>query len=134
MSSHIVEVEHLLRNAQEALETGELNLAHERYAGAINRAYYAMFYAASGILLTKGIVSKPHTNVLFLFRQHFIKSDLIEIEYSDIYGSAMNTRTENDYDMLFDNTQADAKEMLASAQCFVARIADYLSEMEDIQV
>lgn len=46
----------------------------------------------------------------------------------------MNTRTENDYDMLFDNTQADAKEMLVSAQRFIARIADYLSEMEDIQV
>lgn len=47
------EVSLYIINAEEALSVAQLNLANDFYAAAINRAYYAIFYAANAILATK---------------------------------------------------------------------------------
>jgi uncharacterized protein (UPF0332 family) len=46
-------VKYLARSRQ-ALETGRLVLEHEDYIAAVNRAYYAIFYAANAMLTPKG--------------------------------------------------------------------------------
>lgn len=75
-----------LDNARQMLEVAAHNLAAGFYGSAINRAYYAMFYAANALLATKGIARSKHSGVIAAFREHFVKSGLIEVDYSSIYG------------------------------------------------
>jgi uncharacterized protein (UPF0332 family) len=51
-------------HAQQMLQVAEHNLADGFYASAINRAYYAIFYAANALLATKGLSRSKHSAVI----------------------------------------------------------------------
>ena len=118
-----------LARARQALSAAELALAHDDYITAVNRAYYATFYAANALLSTKGLERSKHSGVIAAFRQHFIKTGLIEAEYSDIYGAVMEDRAEGDYNLEFDTDADQAEQDMARAQRFLARAEHALQEI-----
>ena len=93
---------------------------------AVNRAYYAFFYAASGLLLMHGIERSKHSGVLSEFRRLFIKTDIFPIRISDIYGQAFSLRSITDYNMLGLADEVDAHLIVKSAEEFVKECAFYL--------
>jgi uncharacterized protein len=114
--------------AQHALEGAEFNLEHEYPGIAANRAYYAYFYAASALLLTQNVTRSKHSGVLSAFREYFVKSGLIEPEFSDAYGEAFSVRQHVDYEMMGSGDEERAAHVLGAAQRFVARAEAYLKE------
>jgi uncharacterized protein (UPF0332 family) len=66
---------------------------------------------------------------LAAFRQHFVKTGLIEAEYSRFYGAAMDDRHEGDYEVESVLDYDKAKQNLAWAKQFVTRIEAALREM-----
>jgi uncharacterized protein (UPF0332 family) len=118
-----------LARARQALSAGELALSHSDYITAVNRSYYAIFYSANALLSTKGLERSKHSGVIAVFRQHFIKTGLIEAEYSDIYGAVMEDRAEGDYNLEFEPDADQAERDMARAQRFVARAEQALQEM-----
>jgi len=117
-----------MAQAHEALATAADNTRLAHYSAAINRAYYAMFYATNALLATKGIQRAKHSSVLAAFRQEFIKTGLIEAEYSDSYGDTMDARHETDYIIGTKVTIKLTQDYLEEAQRFVARVERYLKE------
>jgi uncharacterized protein (UPF0332 family) len=109
------QIETYLGHSRRALESAASNREHGFYATAINRAYYAMFYAASGLLLTKGISRGKHAGVIAAFRQRCVKSGLIETEYSELYGAVMESRISGDYEVAFEADLPTAEKALHSA-------------------
>jgi uncharacterized protein (UPF0332 family) len=122
-----------LDHARQALAAAALNLEHGFHDTAINRAYYAIFYAASALLLTKDISRSKHAGVVAAFRQHFVRPGLIEAEYSDLYGDVMDARIDSDYEMTLQADQATAQGRLDDARQFVDRVMRYLFDAEGIQ-
>ncbi len=59
--------------ALESLEAARRELAAGAYAFAINRAYYALFYGVSALLLDEGHRFKKHSRVRAAFNRHIIK-------------------------------------------------------------
>ncbi len=114
--------------AHEALAGSQYNLDSRQYAIAVNRAYYATFYAANALLVTKGLARGKHSGTISAFRQSFVKPGLIEAEYSDIYGSLMDDRHVSDYDMETRIEPERAESDVQSARKFVARIEAYLRQ------
>lgn len=117
-----------LNAAREALAGSQYNIDGGYYAIAVNRAYYAVFYAANALLATKGLARGKHSGTVSAFRQSFVKTGLIEPEYSDIYGSLMDDRHVSDYDMNTTLEPERAESNVQSARKFVARIETYLSQ------
>ena len=117
-----------IERARQMLEVAAHNLADGFYDSAVNRAYYAVFYAANALLATQGIPRSKHSGAIAAFRQHFVKPGFIEIEYGDIYGRVMDDRHISDYDVETliepDRGQTD----LGDAHRFVERIERYLNE------
>ncbi|MBN1668304.1 MAG: HEPN domain-containing protein [Anaerolineales bacterium] len=120
------EVTLYIENADEALEVAQLNLDNDFYAAAINRAYYAIFYAANAVLATKKLARSKHSGVLSIFRQHFIKTKLLHPELSMIYGQVMEDRHEGDYEILAATSKEDAEIDLNQARQFVEEIKVWL--------
>jgi uncharacterized protein (UPF0332 family) len=112
------------------LRTGHLALEDDDYVTAVNRAYYAIFYAANALLVTRGLERSKHSGVIAAFRQHFVKTGLIEAEYSRFYGAAMDDRHEGDYEVESALDYDKARRDLDWAERFVARIETALREME----
>jgi len=119
-----------IENAHEMLEVAGLMLANDFYTSAINRAYYAIFYAANALLATKKLSSSKHSGVISLFRQHFIKTGLIDSEYSKTYGRAMEDRHEGDYELQASWTKEDVQTHLASAEKFVMEAEKWLKQAQ----
>ncbi len=93
---------------------------------AVNRAYYAVFYAANALLATMGLARGKHSGTVSAFRQYFVKPGLIEPEYSDIYGSLMDDRHVSDYDMDATIEPERAESDVQNARRFIARIEAHL--------
>lgn len=95
-----LDVQPYLDRAKEELRAVEVNIREELYAVAISRCYYAMFYAVSGLLASIGISRSKHSGIISVFREHFIKTGLIEAEFSDILGVGFDARQESDYELV----------------------------------
>ncbi len=122
------EINLYLQQAHQMLEVARHNLHNDFYGSAINRAYYAIFYAANALLITRQLSRGKHTAVIAAFRQYFVKSGVIEAEYSDIYGRVMENRHTSDYDIELPVDAQAAQEDVKDAQRFVERIEVYLRE------
>lgn len=93
------EVSLYIVHAREMLAVAGQNLQSDFYASAVNRAYYAIFYAANALLATVGEARSKHSGVISLFRRLFIKTGEFPVEMSDIYGRIMDNRQRGDYDL-----------------------------------
>ena len=122
-------IKQYLEHARQAASTGRLVMAHGDPIAAINRAYYAIFYAANALLATKGLERSKHSGVIAAFRQHFVKTGIIESEFSRFYGEAMEQRHAGDYDLVSPD-QATAERSLEHAERFVRRIEQALKDIE----
>lgn len=58
------------------------------YSAVISHAYYAIFYAAKALLLTKGIDTKPpeiHRKTIEEFKKEFVDTGILDVELLKIY-------------------------------------------------
>ena len=117
-----------VEHARQMLEVAAHNLANGFYGSAINRAYYAIFYAANALLATRGLSRSKHSGVIAAFRQHFVKPGLIESEYSYIYGRVMDNRHVSDYEIQLPIDAQVAEDDLRDARRFVERIERFLQQ------
>jgi uncharacterized protein (UPF0332 family) len=103
-------------------------LGQERLPAAANRIYYAMFYAATALLITKGLSSTRHTGVIALFRREFVKTGLFPVDTARYLEAAFDERLESDYGDYVQFERADLEDLLAGAQRFVAAAEGMASE------
>jgi len=122
------EVDLYVEHAHEMLNVATHNLADGFYGSAINRAYYAIFYAANALLTTQAISRSKHSGVIAAFRQHFVRPGLIEAEYSDVYGRVMENRHVSDYELGLPVDLQVVEEDLRDARRFVERVEKHLRE------
>ena len=122
------EVRLYLENARESLAVARLNLDNDFYAASVNRAYYAIFYAANALLSTRQLARSRHSGVLAAFRQHFVKSGEIPTELSEIYGQVMDDRHEADYELSDILSKEEAGEDLVGAKQFVDEVEGWLKK------
>lgn len=97
------------------------------YSGAISRSYYAAFHALKALELLDGFDAKKHSGVIAYFRQHYIKTGLLDKELSTIIGRLQEARGFSDYDVSMRFELIDAEEAFNNATKVVNAIEDYLA-------
>ncbi len=103
-----------------------LNLGY--YDLAVSRGYYAMFYGACALLRSQQISPKTHSGIRSAFAQYFVKTGLIEPEYSRMLSNAFNLRLDSDYKPTVYTTLEEATDVFQEATRFVDRVATYLNQ------
>ena len=76
-----------MQRASELLQQAALMLENNWLDGAVNRIYYAIFYATTALLYTKKLYPKTHLGVKSLFSNEFIRTGLIDQKYSKYYSA-----------------------------------------------
>ena len=94
---------------------------------AINRAYYAFFYAATALLLTLDLTRSKHSGVMAAFREQFVKPGLFPIDDSRAYGEAFEARNTTDYEILGKADETQARTVVENAIRFVEHCETYLA-------
>ena len=116
-----------LDGARQALRSAQYNLDGDFYGVAINRAYYAFFYAATALLLTLDITRGKHSGVMAAFREHFVKPGTFLVQDSRAYGEAFELRNVTDYEMLGVADRIQAQTTVENANRFVERCETHLT-------
>jgi uncharacterized protein (UPF0332 family) len=121
-------IRHRLDRAHESLNDAHLMLEQNGSpAGIVNRAYYAMFYAALALLITIDMGSSKHQGVIALFDQNFIKPNILPKELGKMLHRAFEMRQAGDYRDMLVVTNEQAIEAINLAVKFVNAIEDKLS-------
>jgi uncharacterized protein (UPF0332 family) len=71
-------VAYRLNKANQTLKEIEILLKNELWNTAVNRMYYACYYAVSALLINSAIRAQTHAGVRQMFGMHFIKPGKIE--------------------------------------------------------
>jgi len=85
-------VSYKITRAKETLCEIELHIHNKLWINAVNRFYYACFYAVTVFLLDNEIESQIHSGTKQMFGLHFVKPGLIEPEYGRVYSTLFNLR------------------------------------------
>lgn len=99
--------------------------------GAVNRAYYAMFYAVLALLQKIGRIPRKHSGAIALFDSEFVKKGVLPRELSGYLHNAFESRQVSDYQALGPILREDAGEILRNAQFFLRTVEDYLKGLAD---
>ena len=91
-------IERLLAKARQALETGHRDFDAGDFDAAVNRSYYAVFYAAWAMFVAKGIDKpKTHSGMIAEFSKHFVKHGPFDRTIGTTLGKLENLRYHADY-------------------------------------
>lgn len=110
---------HRLSRAREAFSEGEHLLARGALLGAVNRFYYAAFYASRSLLATRQVDSARHSGVISLFQQHFVKTGVIEGEVAKVLPRSFEKRQDTDYGDFATITPEEVGRMQQEVRAFV---------------
>jgi len=108
-----------LERADDCIADAELLLGASRFGAAVNRAYYAMFHAATAALLQRGIKRRSHQGVVAAFGQTFVKPGTIDAKFHKYFTKAFSLRQESDYQPVVRLVDETTREVLGWAREFV---------------
>jgi len=121
-------IKYRLQQAQVALDDAKFLLDGNRSPqGILNRSYYAMFYAALGLLQKIGKVPSKHSGVIGLFDTEFIMKGVFPQELSRDFHKAFELRQVSDYKVIEQCSREKAEETWNKAVRFVEAVKKYLS-------
>lgn len=115
-------VRYWMEKANDSLASAESEVAAGRYTFAMNRAYYACFYAASAILLQNKRRFSKHSGVRAALHQHLVKTGQMKIEHGKIYDRLFENRQEGDYLELIRFEEEQVSHAIQDARAFVTEV------------
>jgi len=108
----------------------DLLIQHQLWNTAVNRLYYACYYAVIALLISKEIETLTHTGARQLFGLHFIKSGIIEKDLGKFYSLLFDLRHTADYDDFIDVSKEQVVDLLPFANKLIIRIESIIGEQE----
>jgi uncharacterized protein (UPF0332 family) len=118
-------IRYRLEQADEALAAAALNLANGLERSAINRAYYAMFYAVLALLAERTIETSRHSGAVAQFDLLFVKPQVFRSDLSRSLHRAFLHRQAADYGAEVTLTRGEIEALTSDARTFVAEIRAY---------
>ena len=105
--------------AAECLEDARVLLDNNRLAAAVTRVYYAMFHAATAVLLSRGVRRSSHQALLAAFGQTLIKTGELDQRFYRDLRAAFQRRQQADYEAILEIEHHAAVRLYEQAIDFV---------------
>ncbi len=122
-------IQHRLKLSRDTLRDAKMLFEQDGTPGSIvNRAYYAMFYAALALLVTIDRESSKHSGVIAIFDEEFIKQKILPKEMSKALHEAFETRLDGDYRQVTVIDKEKAAEIIKTAERFIKAIEEKLKK------
>jgi uncharacterized protein (UPF0332 family) len=90
-------VEYRLGNAHKTISEIPILIQHELWNTAVNRLYYACYYAVTALLIKSGIETHTHSGVRTMLSLYFTKTNKLQIKYNKFYTDLYENRQTSDY-------------------------------------
>lgn len=119
-------IRYRLGQAQDSLKEADVLLrAGMSHRSVMNRLYYAMFYTLLALLQDKQAGTSKHSGAISLFDKEFIKTGILDKEFSKALHRAFELRQKGDYMEQTEVTMEDIEEIKPKATEFVKKAEAY---------
>lgn len=123
-------IKYRLFRATDTLDDALILAEKHKWNSAINRLYYAAYYAIIALLLDADLNPTTHNAAKSNFSEYFIKTNIISMEHGKIYSQLFTWRQKGDYDDLFDFTKEKVEPYFKPVSELIAEIEKIISEKE----
>ena len=110
---------HRMVRAHTALQEADLLIEQRHFNGALNRVYYAAFYAARALLATRDLDSSRHSGAIALFQEHFVRTGLVETDTARALPRAFEKRQTSDYGDFSEPSSEEVLSLREQVRAFV---------------
>ena len=115
-------IQYRISRSSETLREAETMIQNKFWNAAVNRIYYACYYAVSALLLKKGIETNSHKGIRQMFGLHFIQSELLTKEDGRFFSDLYDRRQTGDYDDFILYDEETVLKLYEKANGFTNRI------------
>lgn len=122
--------EYRLNQAKENLIEAEALYNINRYKGASNRAYYAIFHAIKSILALEEVDFKKHSSVIAYFNKEYISKEIFSRELGKRISEARFYREKSDYVDFYIITKEECESQIETARETIKYVEEYIGERE----
>lgn len=131
-SNNIVQaINHFWNMSQESLLSAEREYKAGAYHSAVNRIYYAAFYAVTAALLEKNQKFVKHSGLKSSFHQTFIKTNLLDKKWGKAYDRFFDDRQEGDYIALVHFKKSYVNDQLSSCIEFINAVKPLIPSLKE---
>lgn len=116
----------LFAKARENIDAVQLLLGQAHVDIAASRAYYAIFYTAQALLLSKNLTYSSHAAVIAAYGKEFAKTKELDPRFHQYLILSQSERNLADYGIGGAVSGEDVKKMLAWAEEFLNAAEAYL--------
>ena len=116
-----------IAKARDTFRELDLLVSNQLWNTAVNRLYYACYYAVIALLINNEINTNTHAGVRQLFGLHYIKTGIVEQDLGKFYSRLFDLRRTGDYDDFIDFSEEDVLDLLQPANELIIRIEILLS-------
>jgi len=121
-------ISHRINRAKETLAEIQILVENKLWSTAVNRLYYACYYAVNALLVKFEITAETHAGVRRMFGLHFIKPGLISKDSGKYYTDIFDIRHSSDYDDFIELTEEKTIELIPPAKKLIKEIEILLQE------
>ena len=117
-----------MNTAEETMDAAQICMDGKHYKDAVNRSYYAAFYAVKAVLALEEKDFKRHKDVVAYFNQHYVATDIFPKEIGRKLARLQQRREKYDYDDFVIVSKEDGEEQIMSAQDVINAVKAYLGK------
>lgn len=125
------EIEELIKfrliEANSSLKEAQVLAEKSLFRGAINRSYYAMFYATLALLATRNLGASKHSGVIALFNKEFVKDGPFPKDLAGALVTAFDVRNKTDYRDFVEAGADQANQLITNATTFIQAVEDIIA-------
>lgn len=115
-------VEYRLQRAKDVLVEAKDVYMLNHYILAVNRLYYAIFYALSALLIKDGHSAITHAGIRSLMGKHYVITGVLTREEGKLFSDLFNMRHTGDYGDSFDISKNEVEEYIGPSTQLVEKI------------
>lgn len=115
-----------LDNADSTIDDAQMLLDNDSVRSAMNRTYYAMFYAVSALAVAHGKYFNKHRQLLAYFHKEYAQTEVFERKHGRALQKAFEDRSEADYQDYIHITRDQTQTRIKEARELIRAIKTYL--------
>lgn len=115
-------INYRIERARETILEVQTHIENKFWNTAINRMYYACFYAVSALLYKHQIEASSHTGIRQKFGELFVKTGIIDRDIAKHYTDLFEKRQKGDYNDFFDYDEETVLRLFPKSQEFINQI------------
>lgn len=119
-----------IEKAYAALEDVDKSIAMKMWSVAANRLYYALYYAATALLVHDKHTVRTHNGVIVLLNQYYVKPEILTKDDGWLYGRVFAFRQGIDYDDFIDANEEEVMIYLQKVKDLVEKIVSLINQQQ----